>query len=212
LLWWCIGVSVVLHALLFAPYLIGLVRVPEAYVPAPTEPPTIEVQIGTNATETASEPDVPPSPGTPAETPPQDAPPPPSPEAEPVSPPPPPPPAPPSPPAPRTPPAVHLQAGGAAVIDDPAHFVRPAQADSGNLAPIYPADSARRHEEGLVVLSVHIDETGLVTQVNVVKSSGFPRLDEAARTQLSIWRFTPAMHGDAAAPDVIEIGINFRLN
>jgi protein TonB len=107
---------------------------------------------------------------------------------------------------------VHLDAPGAALIDDPANIVRPAQAGMGNPAPVYPAESARRHEEGVVFLRLYIDEDGLVSQVEIAQSSGFPRLDAAARAQAAKWHFSPAMRGDTPVADVIVYGVNFRLD
>ncbi len=46
--------------------------------------------------------------------------------------------------------------------------------------PVYPAMSRRLGEEGIVSLLVLVGADGIVTEVRLEKSSGFPRLDEAA--------------------------------
>jgi len=57
--------------------------------------------------------------------------------------------------------------------------------------PEYPAASKRLEEEGTVLLRFMIDEQGRVVDSQVVSSSGFARLDEAARTALSQCKFKP---------------------
>lgn len=47
-------------------------------------------------------------------------------------------------------------------------------------------------EEGRVTLQLQVSAAGVVTDARVTKSSGFPRLDDAARRALSLCRFDPA--------------------
>jgi periplasmic protein TonB len=58
--------------------------------------------------------------------------------------------------------------------------------------PTYPVISKRAGEEGRVVLEFVIGVDGRVLQSKIASSSGFPRLDEAARTALSKCQFSPA--------------------
>lgn len=58
--------------------------------------------------------------------------------------------------------------------------------------PEYPASSRRAGEAGTVVLDLYILPNGRVGDARVQKSSGFPRLDEAAvREAKRSWRFVP---------------------
>lgn len=57
--------------------------------------------------------------------------------------------------------------------------------------PEYPAASKRLEEEGLVTMRFMIDENGRVIESRVETSSGFARLDEAARAALSQCQFKP---------------------
>jgi periplasmic protein TonB len=57
--------------------------------------------------------------------------------------------------------------------------------------PEYPATSRRLEETGSVLLQLLVDVDGTVAESKVAQSSGFPRLDEAARTALSKCRFKP---------------------
>lgn len=58
--------------------------------------------------------------------------------------------------------------------------------------PEYPSASLRAQETGVVVLSFLIGADGSVLDSKVQRSSGFRRLDEAARKGLSLCRFKPA--------------------
>jgi protein TonB len=57
--------------------------------------------------------------------------------------------------------------------------------------PEYPASSARLGESGRVVLNLLIGTDGRVQESKVETSSGFPRLDDAARAALSLCKFEP---------------------
>ena len=57
--------------------------------------------------------------------------------------------------------------------------------------PDYPPSSARLGEAGRVVLQLLVDTNGKVVDSKIETSSGFPRLDEAARSALSLCKFTP---------------------
>jgi len=58
--------------------------------------------------------------------------------------------------------------------------------------PEYPSASRRLEEEGTVHLRFLVGVDGKVIQAEVEKSSGFRRLDEAARAGLSRCQFRPA--------------------
>jgi protein TonB len=57
--------------------------------------------------------------------------------------------------------------------------------------PDYPSASKRREETGTVVLKLLIDADGHVIQSRIESSSGYERLDQAARQALSLCRFKP---------------------
>jgi protein TonB len=57
--------------------------------------------------------------------------------------------------------------------------------------PDYPSASRRMEEEGTVTLKFLIGADGKVLQADIEKSSGFTRLDEAARNALSKCQFRP---------------------
>lgn len=53
-------------------------------------------------------------------------------------------------------------------------------------------------EEGRVLLDVHILPDGSVGEVKLRESSGFRRLDDAARSAIAHWRYVPATRGGEA--------------
>ena len=81
-----------------------------------------------------------------------------------------------------------------------------------NPHPPYPPESKASHEQGLVMLAVSINESGDVTSVSVSQSSGFPRLDQAAREGVSHWRFRPARVAGFAVSSHLAVPVRFRLS
>jgi periplasmic protein TonB len=80
-----------------------------------------------------------------------------------------------------------------------------------NPKPAYPAASRRLGEEGKVVLRVRVSAAGAALAVEVKQSSGFTRLDEAARSAVERWRFVPARRGDEAVDAWVAVPIVFSL-
>ena len=77
--------------------------------------------------------------------------------------------------------------------------------------PDYPRVSVRAGEEGTVVCRLHISEAGVVSQVEVARSSGFERLDRAATEALSHWRFEPRRSDGRPVPATLLHQVTFRL-
>jgi periplasmic protein TonB len=77
--------------------------------------------------------------------------------------------------------------------------------------PIYPPASMRAREQGYVVVQVLVDEKGQARTVEVVRSSGYPRLDESAVDAIRKWTFTPA-EGSAGPEARIAITWEFELS
>ena len=83
---------------------------------------------------------------------------------------------------------------------------------SGSCAkPQYPAASRRLEEEGTVTLRFRVEADGQVSQSEVQNSSGFKRLDEAARDALSRCRFSPAMSQGQATASWATMRYSWRL-
>ncbi len=80
-----------------------------------------------------------------------------------------------------------------------------------NPFPPYPATSKRLREEGTVQLRVLVSETGEALSVDVEQSSGYARLDDAARRAVQRWKFVPSRLGDKAVQGVALVPIVFSL-
>ncbi|WP_051279365.1 energy transducer TonB [Chitinilyticum aquatile] len=105
----------------------------------------------------------------------------------------------------------------AAASGTPAARFVPASSNAAylnNPPPEHPAASRRpgREEEGRVVLRVKVLASGEVESVSIEQSSGFYRLDRAARDAVLRWRFVPARRGDEAVADTVLVPITFQLH
>lgn len=67
-------------------------------------------------------------------------------------------------------------------------------------------------EEGQVLLDVHIQPDGSVAEVKLKRSSGFPRLDDAAVQAVRRWRYVPARRGNEPIAYWYVQPIKFSLN
>ena len=82
---------------------------------------------------------------------------------------------------------------------------------SGNPPPIYPAEAIRQRLEGTVLIRIHVDKTGDVNEVDVIRSSGHSILDEAAVKAVRGWKGEPATTGQTAVASIEVLPIRFRL-
>jgi len=77
--------------------------------------------------------------------------------------------------------------------------------------PIYPAGSRRDGEQGQGMFKVLVDEKGKPLDVQVLKSTGFPRLDGAALEAIRKWAFSPAMQNGQAVQSWTRVQVAFQL-
>lgn len=80
-----------------------------------------------------------------------------------------------------------------------------------NEPPEYPEESQLNHEQGVVVLRVQVTATGEPTEVSVLQSSGFFRLDQAAREAVRHWRFHPSMIAGMPVSSEADVPVRFKL-
>lgn len=76
--------------------------------------------------------------------------------------------------------------------------------------PPYPTMSHRLNEQGAVRLDIRVEANGTASNVRVVRSSGFPRLDDAAVKAALRWRYIPR-NGGAPTPGTYEYVIRFEI-
>lgn len=80
--------------------------------------------------------------------------------------------------------------------------------------PRYPVDSRRKREQGTVVLAITLAPDGGVESIAVSQSSGFARLDNAARDAVKGWRWKPTIRGGqpVRVRGVVEIPFILRAD
>lgn len=81
-----------------------------------------------------------------------------------------------------------------------------------NPAPSYPPLARRFGEQGQVLLRVRVSAQGLPEHIELQRSSGFARLDEAARRAVEQWRFVAARQGNEAVAAWVLVPLSFRLD
>ena len=105
--------------------------------------------------------------------------------------------APAAPPAPPSPPAVQLPSSDADYLQ--------------NARPPYPPMSKRLNEQGKTTVRVLIGVDGSPQRADIVQSSGFERLDQAAVTTVMRWRYVPGKRGGVAEAMWFNVPINWVL-
>jgi protein TonB len=75
----------------------------------------------------------------------------------------------------------------------------------------YPPMSVKLGEEGTTTLSFHIMTDGSVSNVTVAKSSGSPRLDEAAVSCADRWHYTPMKQDGVAVEAPWQANVQWKL-
>lgn len=77
--------------------------------------------------------------------------------------------------------------------------------------PVYPPIAKRMREEGTVLLRVLINEKGRAEGIEIQRTSGSPRLDEAARLAALRARFKPHLEDGRAIAVYALVPINFSI-
>ena len=76
----------------------------------------------------------------------------------------------------------------------------------------YPADSQRNGEQGTVHMDFLIDVDGTVLEKSVVKSSGFPDLDQATLDGIGACQFSPAVTNGKPERSLLPFSYTWSLN
>lgn len=81
-----------------------------------------------------------------------------------------------------------------------------------NKAPLYPQLSRKKKEQGTVLLLILVKADGTVGDIQLKTSSGYPRLDQAAKQAVKRWQFQPALKAGNPIDFWYELPVKFRLN
>ncbi|WP_225869911.1 energy transducer TonB [Glaciimonas sp. PCH181] len=119
--------------------------------------------------------------------------------------------------APQPPQPIEAAAPAPAPVAPPAAPSAPRTISSGveyirQPNPEYPSAAKRMGEEGKVVMRVLVNEKGRAERVEIQKSSGSARLDDAAKQALLRALFKPYMEDGKPMPVYAIVPINFQLS
>jgi len=79
------------------------------------------------------------------------------------------------------------------------------------LRPDYPARALSARQEGNVDILVSVNEKGKVTGTEVLKSSGYPKLDEKAEYGFKHCKFLPEIQNGVAVNSQTTLTFHWRL-
>lgn len=88
----------------------------------------------------------------------------------------------------------------------------PPNAATSNMVGSYPLMSQRFREQGTVRVRFLIKRDGTVNNAEIMRSSGYPRLDKAAMDAVKTWRFTPATEDGKPVDSWYQTELTFKLN
>jgi protein TonB len=80
-----------------------------------------------------------------------------------------------------------------------------------NDPPEYPDESRAAGEQGVVILQVEVSAMGNALSVHILKSSGYFRLDQAARRTVGHWRFHPGIAAGIPVSSEANVPVRFAL-
>lgn len=80
-----------------------------------------------------------------------------------------------------------------------------------NPAPNYPPESRNLGEQGKVLVKALVDPQGHVAELSVRKTSGYPRLDQAALNSVKNWKFVPAQRNGENVAAWVLVPVLFDL-
>lgn len=78
-------------------------------------------------------------------------------------------------------------------------------------ASAYPADSLRRHEEGLCIVKITVTAEGNIEDPTITYSTGFPSLDDACLRGVRGNHMRPAVRDGKPISLTVELPINWRI-
>ena len=80
-----------------------------------------------------------------------------------------------------------------------------------NPPPAYPELAKKMRQGGMVMLSVDVDRAGDPVNVEIIQSSGYSLLDQAASKAVRHWKFQPGSIGSVPVESTVTVPIRFRL-
>ena len=76
----------------------------------------------------------------------------------------------------------------------------------------YPQWALRQGWEGRLSIAVEVLKDGHVGRMQVMQSTGYRLLDEAATKAVRTWKFHPAMKNGQAIVECVQIPVTFKIS
>jgi periplasmic protein TonB len=76
---------------------------------------------------------------------------------------------------------------------------------------LYPRKSQELSEQGTTMLRAHVTPDGTVSDVEMINSSGYERLDKAAIESVKKWKFVPGKQGGTPVAAWVRVPVAFSL-
>jgi protein TonB len=77
--------------------------------------------------------------------------------------------------------------------------------------PSYPPTSKRLGEQGTVIVKAFVETNDSSSKVEILQSSGYLRLDQAATTTVRCWRYMPGKVSGVPTAMWLNLPVSFRL-
>ncbi|GAA5314952.1 MAG: hypothetical protein AseanaTS_01560 [Candidatus Pelagadaptatus aseana] len=78
--------------------------------------------------------------------------------------------------------------------------------------PVYPKLSLRKRQQGEALVQALVNKEGKTQQVKLVRSSGYPLLDNSALRAVEGWEFKAALVDDVPVMAWVEVPVAFQIN
>lgn len=98
------------------------------------------------------------------------------------------------------------------VLNGCAKDIEEAKIGFTDISQIYPVESLKLHEEGVVKIKTSVTKEGLPQNLLIVQSSGFSKLDNAAFEEVKKWHFQPAKKNGVAVNSMVIVPITFKID
>lgn len=76
----------------------------------------------------------------------------------------------------------------------------------------YPLKAKRRGIQGVSVFQIELNKHGNIVALKLIKSSGHPSLDNAAKNNVQQWQFHPVTHQGKAVNALFTVPIEFKIS
>jgi len=77
--------------------------------------------------------------------------------------------------------------------------------------PVYPRRALMLNQEGIVILKALIDISGIIKDIQIIKSSGYVVLDQSAIDAVRKWKFEPSHINGKPSISWVKVPVEFMI-